>query len=78
MLTDSGFPTLVSLWPDQCESVREGLRCMQRKGHWTWHRNEMPENHCIIWPPSPWELMTVEQLEADMRFVLGLKPRHAD
>lgn len=73
-----GFPTLVSLWPDQCESVREGLRCMQRKGHRTWHHNEMPKNHSAIWPIGFWELFTPEQIEADMKFLLGLEPRDAD
>lgn len=42
---------------------------MQRKGHWTWHRNEMPENHCVIWPS--WEHLTPEQLTKDVDWLFG-------
>ncbi len=68
MTENPGYPTLVSLWPNQCEAVRVGLRCMQRKGHRTWHRNEMPENHCVIWPG--WEHFTVEQLAEDVNWLI--------
>lgn len=73
---NSGFPTLVSLGRDQCTAVREGLRCMQREGHRTWHRNEMPETYCVIWPG--WQHSTPEQIDADMRFMLGWGPRDAE
>lgn len=41
---ENGFPTLLSLWPNQCISVKDGLRCMLHTNHPTiMHYNDVSE-----------------------------------
>lgn len=57
-----GFPTLVSLWPNQCEATTDcGLRCMRSKPHRISenlvdtaverdaHINILPQDGPVIW-----------------------------